>query len=123
MRADLAPPRKYKRSETHYTLSKKLLYLSLVTFCGENLLWGSEKSLSWQHCAHLNYSPLSLSDCSSTRDVFSDAHTRAGISGQVRPRIFFSRTLEKLGRMYGQLLFFFCSVAWVHPKSTSYPSS
>ncbi len=31
---------------------------------------------SWQHCAHLYYSPLSLSDCSSTR-IFR----RTGISG------------------------------------------
>ncbi len=34
-------------------------------------------SLSWQHCTHLYYSPLSfsLSDCSSTRDAFVNAHT------------------------------------------------
>ncbi len=130
------------------------------------MLGGSENSLSWQHCAHLNYSPLSLSDCSSTRDAFSEAHTRAGISGPrpirgggggppftisdwFRPRYgpnvckllnnretfrvaetFFS-FLEWLVAQVGRTLepcmvsycFFFCSVAWVHPKSTSYPSS
>ncbi len=42
------------------------------------LLGGSEKSLSWQHCTHLYYSPLSLSDCSSTR-IFKRTHTYRNI--------------------------------------------
>ncbi len=37
-------------------------------------LGGSEKSLSWQQCTHLYYSPLSLSDCSKTR-IFRRTHT------------------------------------------------
>ncbi len=36
-------------------------------FFGEKVTGGSENSLSCQHCMHLYYSPLSLSDCSSTR--------------------------------------------------------
>ncbi len=61
------------------SLSKKLLYLSLVAFWGEKIARGvKKKKLSWQHCAHLNYSPLSLW---LQRDAFSDAHTRTGISG------------------------------------------
>ncbi len=39
---------------------------------------GSWKSLSWQHCEHLYYSPLSLSDSSSTR-IFRSTHTYRNI--------------------------------------------
>ncbi len=59
--------------------------LSLVAFFEKKLLGGSEKSLnlatkslSWQHCVHLYYSPLSLSDCSSTR-IFTLTHTYRNI--------------------------------------------
>ncbi len=50
-------------------------------FLEKKLLGESEntKLLSWQHCAHLYYSPLSV--CSSTR-IFRRTHTRCtGISG------------------------------------------
>ncbi len=44
-------------------------------------LKGSEKatnSLNWQHCTHLYYSPLALSDCSSTR-IFKLTHAYRNI--------------------------------------------
>ncbi len=73
----------WRRSHRHSerlvkSLSKKSLDLSLVALKKKKKkksLWGSTKALNWQHCAHLYYSPLSLSDCSSTRDAFVNMHT------------------------------------------------
>ncbi len=52
------------------------------------LLWGSTKALNVAKLATLHASLLltsfSLSDCSSTRDAFVNAHTHTGISG-LRP--------------------------------------
>ncbi len=49
------------------------------------LLWGSTKALNVAKLATLHASLLltsfSLSDCSSTRDAFVNAHTHTGISG------------------------------------------
>ncbi len=114
MRADLAPPRKYKRSETHYTLSKKLLYLSLVAFWGKNLLGGSEKSLSWQHCAHLNYSPLSLSLTAAAHVTHFQTHTHVqeyldhgqsgGGGGRVPPFTIFDWFIPRYGPNVCKLL-------------------
>ncbi len=64
-------------------------------FFGKKVLWRSEralnlatKSLNGQHCVHLYYSPLSLSDCSSTR--IKRTHTYMNIwttiSDWFRPR-------------------------------------
>ncbi len=77
-------------TETHKSLSKKSLNFSLVAFFGKKVAMGSEmavnqatKSLSWQHCTHLYYSPLyysplSLLDCSSTC-IFKRTHTYRNI--------------------------------------------
>ncbi len=67
--------------------TKKSLDLSLVAFLEKKSLWGSKKtkSLSWQHCVHLYYSPLSLSDCSSTR-MFKLTHTYRNIWNMVNQR-------------------------------------
>ncbi len=62
-----------------------LKFVTSRFFGNKKSLWGSEKvlniaskTLSWQHCLHLYYSPLSL--FSSTR-IFQHTHTHIGISG------------------------------------------
>ncbi len=73
-------------TETRQSLSKKSLDLSLVALKkNKKTLEGSEKSLnlvtkslSWHHCAHLYYSPLSLPDCSSTHTFFFWTAGRTG---------------------------------------------
>ncbi len=57
--------------------------LSLVAFLKKKSLRGSKKALNLAKLATLRASLLltSLSDCSSTRDAFSNLHTRTGISG------------------------------------------
>ncbi len=52
--------------------------MSLVALKKKKSLNQATKSLSWQHCAHLYYSPLSQSDCSSTR-IFRRTHTYRNI--------------------------------------------
>ncbi len=138
----------------------------------EKLLNLATKSLNWQHYAHLYYSPLSLSDCSSTRilkcrhtyrNIWTTANQRGSppftisdwfrprygpnmclllnhretfrvaetffflerLVAQVRSQIFFSRTIEKLGRTCDQIG---CTLEpcgtvhcdWPNTTSTSY---
>ncbi len=127
-RADLAP---LLRSQRH----SERLDLSLVAFLeNKKLLWGSTKALNVAKLATL-HAPLlltsfSLSDCSSTRDTFVNAHThtyrniwttanqRGGppftISDWFRPRYkpnggVFCWTTEFLSRGY----FFFSFLEWL----------
>ncbi len=54
-------------------------------FGGGEVDGGSEKLLSWQYWAHLYYSPLSLSDCSSTH-IFKHTHTYRNIWTSAKQR-------------------------------------
>ncbi len=78
--ADLAPLRHYQWFQRLAKVCpRSCLDLSLVVFLGEKSRWGTGKSLSWQHCGHLYYTPLSLT--AAAAHAFSNIHTCSGISG------------------------------------------
>ncbi len=78
VRADLAPLRETLRDLLKF-VQEVARFVTSRSFKKKSL-GGSEKSLRWQHFAHLYYSPLSLSDCSTS--IFKrNLHTRTGVSG------------------------------------------
>ncbi len=89
---------------------------------------GSEKLLNWQHCRRLYYSPLSLSDCSSTRiftsTLISNIWTTANQRG-VRPSLSLIGLDHDMGLMCvccwntgsrGDFFFFFSNCWSVRPQ-------
>ncbi len=105
VRADLVLLRQYQRDLTEYHrdslkfVQEVARFVTIRFFGGKKVTRGSENSLSWQHCAHLYYSPLSLSDCNCTlifrcthtyRNICTTANQRGGppltISDWFRPR-------------------------------------